>query len=198
MTVEQVLEFWFSTLTNDEAIIASQSVLWWKKQDSTDELIKSQFEESVRLAAAGEFDEWKHTPSGRLALIILLDQFPRNIYRDTPLAFAFDSTASSLCLEGLAKGDDQALSPIRRVFFYLPLEHAEDKKLQDQSVALFRSLLSDLGPEEKKRYAGYLDFAIKHQAIIERFGRFPHRNRILQRDSTSAELEFLKQPGSSF
>ncbi len=195
---EQILEFWFGE-SNDAAIAAAEkSALWWKKQVSTDQLIKSRFESTVQAAAAGELDHWRGSAKGVLALIILLDQFPRNIYRDTPAAFAFDPLARAACLEGLERGDDRQLNPIERVFFYLPLEHAEDKRLQAQSVELFRKLVSDDGSDKSLGLNGYLDFAIKHQVIIAQFGRFPHRNKILQRDSTPAELAFLQQPGSSF
>ena len=197
-TVDEVLEFWFGELRDDEPVASEKTALWWKKQASTDALIKLHFEQSVRSAAAGELDQWRDSALGRLALIILLDQFPRNIYRDTPAAFAYDSIARDTCLQGLGSGDDQRLKPIQRVFFYLPLEHAEDSALQARSVALFRKLVTDVGADKAKGFKGYLDFAIKHQVIIDRFGRFPHRNAILQRDSTADELEFLKQPGSSF
>src|SRR5690606_32287203 len=138
------------------------------------------------------------TPQGRLALIILLDQFPRNMYRETPQAFAFDAKARALTLEGLQAGDDQALRPIERVFFYLPLEHAEDLALQHRCVELFETLAASLPEETRKSFDGFTDFARKHRVIVERFGRFPHRNAILGRESTDEEIAFLRTPGSSF
>jgi uncharacterized protein (DUF924 family) len=131
-------------------------------------------------------------------LIILVDQFPRNIFRGTPEAFAFDSTAQELTLEGLNLGHDQALFPIERVFFYLPLEHAEIVKIQELSVAKFNQLASEAPITLKANFESSADYAVRHYVIIEKFGRFPHRNAILERDSTLEEIEFLKGPNSSF
>jgi len=147
---------------------------------------------------AGELTSWGETPHGELARIILLDQFPRNIYREQPRAFAYDMQALSWTLEGLAKQSDQQLRPVERVFFYLPLEHAEDLGHQETSVKLFRELVEAVPQEQRNTFAGFFDFAVRHHDIIDRFGRFPHRNVILGRESTSEEEEFLTQPGSSF
>ena len=142
---------------------------------------------------------WAEVPVGRLALILLLDQLPRNIHRDTPAAFAQDAKARDLCLRGLSLGADKALSPLARVFFYLPLEHAESREQQARSVALFEALADEQadGPA-RETFEGFADFARRHQVIIQRFGRFPHRNAILGRTSTPEEAEFLQQPGSGF
>ena len=136
---------------------------------------------------------------GRLALILLLDQLPRNIHRAVPAAFAQDAKARDLCLRGLSLGADKALSPLARVFFYLPLEHAESREQQARSVALFEALAAEQadGPA-RETFEGFADFARRHQVIIQRFGRFPHRNAILGRTSTPEEAEFLQQPGSGF
>ena len=136
---------------------------------------------------------------GRLALILLLDQLPRNIHRASPAAFAQDAKARDLCLRGLSLGADKALSPLARVFFYLPLEHAESREQQARSVALFEALAAEQadGPA-RETFEGFADFARRHQVIIQRFGRFPHRNAILGRTSTPEEAEFLQQPGSGF
>jgi uncharacterized protein (DUF924 family) len=195
---EAILEFWFGHDGSASVIAARQSRLWWKKQEETDALIKQRFEPLLQSVLEGEHDDWALTPLGRLALIIVLDQFPRNIYRDTPKAFAFDQLARSYCLEGLKSHDDAQLAPIHRVFFYLPLEHAEDRALQARSVALFRELVADVEEHEKQVFSGFADFAVRHQQVIDLFGRFPHRNAILSRPSTAEELEFLTQPGSSF
>ena len=135
---------------------------------------------------------------GRLALVLLTDQFPRSIYRGTPAAFAFDAIARSLCLESLADGSDRALRPIERVFLYLPFEHSESLTDQDRAVELFRALAADVEPRLTPPFEDYLDYALRHRAIVERFGRFPHRNAILARPSTPAEIAFLEEPGSSF
>lgn len=168
------------------------------KSEATDKEIRNRFLSYVVAAGAGELDEWRESASGRLALILLLDQFTRNIYRDTPEAFARDERARELCVSGLAEGADQALRPIERVFFYLPLEHSEDIEDQDRCVALFQQLAEDVPAHWKPAFDGFIDFAIRHQAIIQQFGRFPHRNAILGRESTPEETGFLAGPGSSF
>lgn len=197
-TPESIIEFWFGEPGPDSEIAKRQTSLWFKKQTATDAAIKTRFEVTLSLAAQGELDRWAGTAIGRLALIIVLDQFPRNIYRDSPRAFEFDQLARVHCEAGLERHDDAALPAIQRVFFYLPLEHAEDRAMQARSVALFRELEADVGEEDRKLFAGFVDYAIRHQLIIDRFGRFPHRNAILGRDSSAQELEFLSQPGSSF
>tara|TARA_R110000851_G_scaffold97125_4_gene210610 strand:- start:69 stop:668 length:600 start_codon:yes stop_codon:yes gene_type:complete len=195
---QQILDFWFGTETDDQAIADAQASLWWAKSAETDARIQRQFETTVQAAAEGMLDEWSTTAQGRLALILLTDQFPRNIYRDTPLAFGFDSRARQLCIDGLDLGHDQALRPIERVFFYLPLEHSESRDDQALCVALMRQLIRDAAPVHRTLYEGYLDFAVRHQVIVDRFGRFPHRNRILGRADTAEERAFLQQPGNEF
>jgi uncharacterized protein (DUF924 family) len=197
-TPEAIIDFWFGEPGPDNVVAKRQTSLWFKKQVSTDVLIKERFERTLLSAAAGELDSWCDTALGRLALIIVLDQLPRNIYRDTPQAFAFDSLAREHCQAGLERHDDAALQAVRRLFFYLPLEHAEDCALQARSVALFRALAADVGEEDKMLFNGFLDYAQRHQMVVEQFGRFPHRNVILGRVSTAQELDFLTQPGSSF
>ncbi|QIB64450.1 DUF924 family protein [Kineobactrum salinum] len=195
---DTVLQFWFGDSTDDATVAAQQASLWWSKNSRIDAQIRERFESLVSAAAAGDLDSWRATAQGWLALIILLDQFPRNIYRDTPAAFALDPSAQKLCNEGLAADIDQQLRPIQRAFFYLPLEHAEDRALQARSVALFRSLAARQPPEQAALFQGFVDYAERHRVIIERFGRFPHRNAVLGRPSTAEETEFLQQPGSSF
>jgi uncharacterized protein (DUF924 family) len=190
--INEILEFWFGEIGADGNVVEDRSALWWKKNPEADALIRRRFEELVQQAGRGELD-WAGTPRGCLALIIALDQLPRNIYRDTARAFAFDGKALELALGGLASGADCELPPIQRVFFYMPLEHAESRELQRRSVELFTELAGT-----SPAFEVYLDFARQHQAIIERFGRFPHRNAILGRQSTREELAFLEQPGSSF
>lgn len=197
-SAESIINFWFGEAGPDNVVAKRQTSLWFKKQASTDSLIKERFEQTLRTAASGGLDSWSDTALGRLALIIVLDQLPRNIYRDTPAAFAFDPLARTHCETGLERNDDQALPAVYRVFFYLPLEHAEDQALQARSVALFRTLAADAQEENKQLFNGFADYAQRHRVIVDKFGRFPHRNAILGRESTAAELEFLTQPGSSF
>ncbi|MDT8421416.1 MAG: DUF924 family protein [Desulfuromonadales bacterium] len=194
----EVLSFWFGSATDDAAVAAEKGSLWFGKSDATDREIEVRFADLVRQAADGLFDEQLHSGQDRLALILLLDQFTRNIYRGNPECFAGDPLALQLALEGLRAGEDKLLRPIERVFFYLPLEHAEDEALQQRSVELFRELMESVPQKWRKTFAGFHDYAVRHRDIIVRFGRFPHRNAILGRSSTAEEKEFLRQPGSSF
>ena len=196
---QPLLALWFGDEANDVLRATRQAPLWWGKSSETDALLASRFGELVEAAAKGSLAHWADTPSGRLALILLLDQLPRNIHRGTPAAFAQDPLARDLCLKGLSIGADKSLSPLERVFFYLPLEHAESREQQARSVALFEALAAEqAGTPAQATFAGFADFARRHQVIIERFGRFPHRNDILGRTSTPEEAAFLQQPGSGF
>ena len=150
----------------------------------------------------GEYSDWLQTASGRLAAIIVLDQFSRNIYRDTPQAFAQDSQALAWCLEGIDKQQDMQLEPVERLFFYLPLEHAEDMEMQDLSCRKFSDLLDhninyQVTPSDGT-YEGFYRFAERHRDVIQKFGRFPHRNKILGRTSSEQEEVYLNTPGSGF
>jgi len=198
MTIETVLEFWFGSSADDGAVAKEKFALWWSKSPQVDEEIRQRFENLVAQAGSGKLTDWQSTPSGRLALILLTDQFPRNIHRDSPRAFAQDSKALAWCLDGIKNDFDLKLRPIERVFFYLPLEHAESLKHQEQSVKLFRELAESVTSDQKTLFDGYLDYAVRHRDTIARFGRFPHRNKILGRGSTAEELVFLAEPGSSF
>lgn len=195
---EDVLAFWFGREAGDSATAESQKKLWWSKDAVIDAEIRERFGALVATAAGGAHREWAREPRGRLALILLFDQFPRNIYRDTPQAFAHDGLALRLALDGIDSGADRGLRAIERVFFYLPLEHAESTDIQARSVALFEGLRNGAAVAERRIFDGYLDFALRHRDIVQRFGRFPHRNRILGRASTAAEIDFLQQPGSGF
>lgn len=195
---DAILKFWFGANSDAVAIAQAQSKLWWAKDGETDAAIKLRFEADVMKAACGELDAWADTPSGCLALILLTDQFPRNIYRDCAQAFAYDALANAWCKAGIRQGFDQKLRPIERVFFYLPLEHAESLVDQEQAVRLFERLAAEAAPSERETFDGFLDFARRHARIIARFGRFPHRNAMLGRASTPQEIEFLKEKGSSF
>lgn len=195
---EELLLFWFGNKEDDLEVGESQSALWWGKSAETDELLAGRFGQAASAAAAGTLDHWTGSPRGRLALIILLDQLPRVIHRGTPDAFAQDEKASIIAEKGLASGADRLLRPIERVFFYLPFEHSEDPADQERSVELYRDLAAGVPEKWKKSFGSYLDFASRHKAMIDRFGRYPHRNAVLGRDSTPEEIEFLKEPGSGF
>lgn len=176
---QDILHFWFQEL---------EPVQWWKKDERLDREITSRFLAQHTAAAAAELESWRQTPEGRLAEIILLDQCSRNIYRDTPAAFAYDTAALILSQEAIRVGADQQFEVPEKNFFYMPLMHSESPAIHQQAMAL----LSQPGLEFN------LEFEIKHKEIIDRFGRYPHRNAILGRESTAAELEFLALPGSSF
>lgn len=197
----ELLAFWFGPGWESapaHEVAQRQAGLWWRKDPEVDAHCRARFEPLVLDAAANKLADWADAPASMLALILLLDQLPRNIYRDTPQAFAFDELARRHTHLALAMGLDQELPAIARVFIYLPLEHAEDIDDQEYSLQLFRALAKAAGPEDKKGFDGNADYAKKHHAVIERFGRFPHRNKILGRASTPEEIEFLQQPGSSF
>lgn len=150
------------------------------------------------MAGNGNLNLWLAEPRGRLALIILTDQLPRNIYRDSPRAFAFDTMALEWSLAGIGQGHDRMLRPIERLFFYLPLEHSEKLQHQERSVRVIGELAAQVASEQQEIFRQYLNFAVRHRDTVARYGRFPHRNRILGRTSTPEELSFLSQPGSSF
>lgn len=198
-TPQGVLEFWFGDRASDTAATAKdKSRLWWSKSEDADREVRDRFLHLVEKAAMGHLSGWTATPGGRLALILVTDQFPRNIFRGSKHAFDFDKLALGWCLDGLAQQVDPRLLPSERWFFYLPLQHSESLEHQDQSVRLFRKLLADAGDEERAVFEGCLDYAIRHRDVISEFGRFPHRNTLLGRVSTPKELAFLAKPGSSF
>jgi uncharacterized protein (DUF924 family) len=196
-TAESLHACWFGGAA-DEAAAQRQSKLWWSKSADLDAELARRFGGLVAAARSGALDDWTATPQGALALILLTDQLPRNIFRGTPASFASDPIALSVCVAGLASGADRQLTPTERVFFYLPLEHAESLAEQDRSVALCTQLLDEVPDAVADRYRGVLDYAVRHRQVIARFGRFPHRNAILGRASTAEEIAFLAEPGSSF
>lgn len=175
----QVINFWFTELTPKH---------WFSKDDRLDHDIRTRFGPLLLAASRGELWRWRETPEGRLAEILVLDQFSRNIHRDTPSAFSQDAVALVLAQEAVVAGADQALTVAQRAFLYMPYMHSESLVIHDQALGLF----SQPGLEDNLR------FEIRHRDIIERFGRYPHRNAILGRDSTAEELAFLQEPGSSF
>jgi uncharacterized protein (DUF924 family) len=195
---DRVLAFWFGPPGSATEIAGRQRKLWFGKSPENDRAVIERFAATLAAATAGRLDHWARTPRGRLALVIVLDQFPHHIHRDQPQAFATDPQSLALSLDALAAGEDQQLAPIERVFLYLPLEHAESLELQERSVSLYEQLAHQAAADERALFDGFLDYACKHRDVVARFGRFPHRNEILGRPSTPDELEFLKQPGSRF
>lgn len=195
---QPLLDWWFGPANSAVEVAAAHNGLWFGKNAAQDTEAQKRFGTWVEQALQGGLSDWAETPSGWLALILLLDQLPRMIHRDTAQAFAGDARALSLAQDGLARSWDQQLPAIQRVFVYLVLEHAEDPLVQTRSVALAQALADSVAPAEREPFAGFLDFAHRHQRVIARFGRFPHRNLLLDRPSTAEELAFLQQPGSRF
>ncbi|MGB1238974.1 MAG: DUF924 family protein [Pseudomonadales bacterium] len=179
MEYQAVLSFWFEELTPAQ---------WWKKDEQFDAVIAERFSHYYRSASLGELAHWRDSPAGRLAEIIVLDQFSRNMFRDTAQAFATDGQALVLAQEAIRAGADTVLSEVQRSFLYMPFMHSESLAIQDRSIELFTAL----GLE------GNLKFAHAHRDIIVQFGRYPHRNQMLWRDSTEEEMAFLEGPNSSF
>ena len=198
--VGDINDFWFGEISENGLCSQEKSFYWWKKDSQFDLLVKRKFASFLPLIRLGELDEMLDTAKGTLAFILLSDQFSRNIYRGLPESFAFDTIALATCKKGMESEIDSALLPIERVFFYMPLMHSEDISIQELSVQTFLSLANTVkdthGLSESLKNTA--DFAQKHFKIIEQFGRYPHRNAILGRESTPEEKEFFKQPNSSF
>lgn len=184
MTPQTVLRFWFA---GDPTV---RQAAWFQKDPAFDTAC-GQFAAAVRAARAGAHDAWAATPPGALALIVLLDQLSRNIFRGGAEAFAADARALSLARDVVAKGWDLPMTPYERMFVYLPFEHSEDLADQDESVRLFETIAAALGGDT-------LDYAIRHRDVIRTYGRFPHRNAILGRTDTEAERVYLAQPSAGF
>jgi uncharacterized protein (DUF924 family) len=179
MRYEDIIDFWFDEI--DEKF-------WWKKDERFDHLITDRFLNVHKAATKCKLYRWRENPLGRLAEIIVLDQFSRNIYRDNPLAYAYDPIALTLAQESISEEANRSLNPEQKAFLYMPFMHCESQLIHEIAVKLY----SEPGLEQN------LEFEIKHKAIIDRFGRYPHRNEILGRQSTEEEIAFLKEPGSSF
>jgi uncharacterized protein (DUF924 family) len=199
-----VLVFWFGHRPYGPNQVAQRARLWFgdphapELTPQTDELISERFGSLVMCAARGELSSWESSPRRRLALILLLDQFPRYMYRGTPLAFSQDARALSLAVSGMQFGADAALDPHERLFFYMPLMHAESLEVQEESVAAFRRLQEEAPEELRAQFDSALHYARLHREVIARFARFPHRNRILQRRDTAAEAEWLASEDPGF
>jgi uncharacterized protein (DUF924 family) len=187
--IDEILSFWF---TEPDGTTGKNRQVWFTKDPEFDAVVRDRFLSDYHQAATGALDPWQSTASGCLALILILDQFPRNLFRGQPESFATDGKALSIAQWAIAQGFDQTLPPIQRWFVYMPFMHSEDLEIQQQSVDLFQQFEGD--SETQSSYP----FAIKHMEVIQRFGRFPHRNIILGRENTPEEMEFLQQPGSSF
>lgn len=189
----EILDYWFGNATAPDYFNEEKTAIWLADDPETARELRDNFTQDVLNARNGSYNNWRITPRGRLALIILLDQIPRHIYRNQPQAFSSDPMAVGLVIEGMQKGVDTQLVPIERAFFYLPLEHAEDPELQAMSVAAYQRLLTEAPFNLKPVMRDFLDYAHAHQQQIMLFGRFPARNAILGRKSTPEEMLFLQQ-----
>jgi uncharacterized protein (DUF924 family) len=187
---QDIIRFWFGEA--DSALRGVPRKAWFEKSAEFDAEIHSRFADAFEAAAGGRLDVWQGTPLSALALVIVLDQFPRNMFRGTPRAFSADQRALTAARHVVQRGFDAAYLPVECAFAYLPFEHAEDIAMQRQSLALFAKLPPCASSVR------YLDFARRHHDVVARFGRFPHRNEILGRASTPEEIEYLRQPGSGF
>lgn len=197
-TFGPVLDFWFGNSLTDSTTASERNNVWFGTDETFDQNIRNRFSALIEHANDSKLDHWGHSPHGTLALILILDQFPRNVYRGKPRAYAYDQRALSLTKEGIALCADLELRVIERIFFYMPLEHAEDINEQDTSVGCFKKLHSEAPQKIKPLTDQAVQHAIAHRAIIKRFGRFPHRNPALKRTSTTAEREWLAANSNTY
>ncbi len=190
---EEILRFWFGNPADPQSGYGQQRQVWFKKDPAFDATIRQRFSADYEQAVSGALEDWRNAPRSCLALVLVLDQFPRNLFRGSGQSFASDRAALATAYHALDQGYDQQVLPVERVFFYLPLEHSENLADQDRSVALVRSLHA-----AHPGFDATLDYALRHREVIQQFGRFPHRNEVLGRATTAAEAKFLQQRGSRF
>lgn len=194
-----VLTFWFGEVQDNGTAQEGISARWWKKSDAFDAECRERFQPSIEAALAGKLDDWTKSPEGRTAFIVLLDQFSRNVFRGTARSFGSDALALTQSKQAVAAGEQYKVPVCYGYFMLMPYMHSEALADQERCVELFQELAdkTPAGPA-RESVSGAVGFAEKHRDIVRRFGRFPHRNAILERESTPEEAEFLKQPGSSF
>ena len=188
---EDILEFWFEGVAGDPQAIAARSSVWFQSDPVFDRLCRERFGALHERAARGELDEWQETPRGTLALVVVFDQFSRNIHRGTSAAFACDAKALGCCLRARERGFDERLRPVERMFLYMPFQHTEDRERQDESVSVWEALAASVEGELAEYFENSIGHAREHRDVVHRFGRFPHRNAVLGRDSTPEEQRHL-------
>ncbi len=193
-----ILEFWFRGREADDPGLDSRMKQWFGSDEVFDSEIREAFSDEVERAASGQHRDWITTPRGRLAVILLLDQFPRNIHRGSAAAFSHDGKALALTLDGIRQGLDRHLTPLERAFFYMPLQHAENLKVQALAVKAYNGLAELVDDTRRETFQTMAEFAELHHDIIERFGRFPHRNGVLGRPNTGDENAYLGDDAPSF
>ena len=191
----EIIDFWFGDMDHYGIPPEATRKRWFEKSAAFDEELKKKYGHLVEQASQGLLDGWANQPEGALAVVLLLDQFRRNIFRNTPEAFRLDPSALAIARTAIDQHYDQALLPIQRVFMYLPFEHSEDPKVQQRSIELFDALYRSVPAEQKELFKDFYKYAKAHQDVIEKFGRFPHRNAILGRESTPEELQYLADGG---
>jgi len=192
-----LIDAWFGESLHDPSAIPQQMSWWFSADPERDTELEERFGGLIELCAGGSCYQWLDDPEGRLAMILALDQLPRNCFRGTPRAFIHDPYTAALCLAAAHTGQDRALQPIQRVFLYMPLQHFEDLQAQEAGVALYRRLADENAGFPAYR-EGFLPFARQHRDIIGRFGRFPHRNKVLNRENTAEEAEYLAGGAPTF
>ena len=196
--IDAILSFWFREQALSAPQIDRRMDTWFSEDPVFDHEIRKEFADDVDAACEGRLDHWADDPKGRLALILLIDQFRRNMHRNTAAAFSKDKLALKLCVEGAMAKKDKGLSPIEKVFFYMPLQHAESRKVQAKSVELYRRLSESVSPTYRETFETIAQFAELHKDIVDQFGRFPHRNRLLNRQNTPEEAEYLAGDSPDF
>ena len=196
--IDAILLFWFKEQELSGPQIDRRMDIWFGTDPVLDHEIEKEFGDDVAAASEGRLDHWAEDPHGRLALILLIDQFRRNIYRNSAEAFSMDKLALKLCVEGAMEKKDIGLTPLQRIFFYMPLQHAESRKVQEKSVNLYNRLAEAVSPTYRETLLTVAQFAELHRDIIDQFGRFPHRNKLLNRDNTPEEDEYLTTDSPDF
>ena len=198
LRIDAILAFWFKEQELSAPQIDRRMDIWFGEDQAFDHEIQEEFAADVDKASAGKLDHWAQESRGRLALILLLDQFRRNIHRGTARAYEKDKVALKLCVEGAMEKKDKGLTPIQRAFFYMPLQHTESRKVQAKSVAIYNKLAEAVSPTYQETFLTIAQFAELHHDIVERFGRFPHRNMVMERDNTPEEDEYLTSDSPDF
>ena len=198
VTPQEVLSFWFEDAVKSPEAFLRRRTVWFHNDPAFDRECAVRFAATLEEAARGSLDGWAGTPHGRLALVVVLDQMSRNVHRGSPAAFMHDAEAAAHCIAAVESGQDRALSRVERIFLYMPLQHTEDPGLQRRSIELFESLASGADEAWREYFTDTANYARLHHDIIERFGRFPHRNRILGRESTEEEVRYLADGAPTF
>jgi uncharacterized protein (DUF924 family) len=196
--IDEILSFWFKEQELSAPQIDRRMDIWFGENPDFDDEVEAKFSDDVAGASTGKLDHWAEDPRGRLALIILIDQFRRNIYRNTEKAFSRDRLALKLCVEGAMEKKDKSLTPIQKVFFYMPLQHTESRKVQTKSAELYSRLAESVSPTYRETFLTVAQFAELHKDIINQFGRFPHRNALLGRENTPEEDKYLAGDSPDF